>query len=286
MRIRTVTVDSKGTMFCTCKHFERIGLPCVHQASVAFFCHKHKMPDTQDTESLHVFAGFTHHDISVRWWSQYMYYAYRSTTPPVIVQQFHTLAMNPIKGPKIRCLVSGNIPITTPQEIPPAICRVKNYPKNTFRLSEFRNSVLSQRRIHLSQTDQEEEENDLFDYINSNRGDYSGGDVSDMFSNSINNSDFRSPLREKHVLARNSLKQLIEECCSEADGLGRVDGLLRLEDHLKLFLSQCCAIKYSKEKATSEGQDDDSIEHVHQAVPMTNGKYQGTAKRIFNSHHM
>jgi len=106
-----------------------------------------------------------------------------------------------------------------------------------------------------------------------------------VFSNSIYNSDFHSPLREKHVLARNSLKQLIEECCSEADGLGRVDGLLRLEDHLKLFLSQCSAMKSSKGKATSEGQDN-SIKRVRQTVPMTNGKYQGSANRIFNSHHM
>ena len=286
-RIRTVTVDYKGTMFCTCKHFERIGLPCVHQACVASFCHKNQMTDTQNTDSHHFFAGFTHHDISVRWWSQYMYYAYRSTTPPVIVQQFHTLAMNPIKGPKMRCLVSGNIPITAPQEIEPAIIRLKNYPKKAFRLSELRNSVLSQRRIHLSQTAQEEEENDLFDYIsNSNRGDYSGGDLNDVFSNSIYNSDFRSPLSDNHVLARNSLRQLIEECCSEADGLGHVDGLLRLEDHLKLFLSQCSVIKSSKRKASSEGSQDDSIERVRQTVPMTNGKYQGSAKRIFNSHHM
>ncbi len=141
----------------------------------------------------------------------------------------------------------------------------------------------------MSQTSQEEEKNDLFDYMNSNRGDYSGGDVNDFLSNSIYNSDFHSPLREKHVLARNSLKQLIDECCSEADGLGRVNGLIRLEDHLKLFLSQCSAMKSSNEKATSEGQDDsinDSVNHVRQTVPMTNGKYQGSAKRIFNSHHM
>jgi hypothetical protein len=123
------------------------------------------------------------------------------------------------------------------------------------------------------------EENDLFDYINSNRGDYSGGDVSDLFSNSIYNSDFRSPLSDKQ-------KQLIEECCSEVDGLGRVDDLLRLEDNLKLFLSQCSVIKSSKGKASSEGSQDDSIERVRQTVPMTNGKYQGSAKRIFNSHHM
>ncbi len=137
--------------------------------------------------------------------------------PTVIVQQFHTLMINPIQGPKLRCLVPGNIPITAPQEIEPAICRLKNYPKNVFHLSEFRNSVLSQQRIHLSQTDHEEEENDLFDYINTNGGDHSGGDISDVFSDSIHNCHFHSPQRENCVLARNALKQLIEECCAKAD---------------------------------------------------------------------
>ena len=73
-----------------------------------------------------------------------------------------------------------------------------------------------------------------------------------MFSKSIYNSDFHSPLSDKHVLARNSLKQLIEKCCSEADGLGRVDGLLWLEDNLKLFLSQCCVIKSSFKQAVRD----------------------------------
>ena len=40
-RIRTVTMDSTGTIFCSCKNFERLGLPCVHQASVASLCHDH-----------------------------------------------------------------------------------------------------------------------------------------------------------------------------------------------------------------------------------------------------
>jgi hypothetical protein len=38
-RIRSVTVDQTGTMLCSCKHFERIGLPCVHLASIATLCH-------------------------------------------------------------------------------------------------------------------------------------------------------------------------------------------------------------------------------------------------------
>jgi hypothetical protein len=97
-RIRSVTVDQTGTMFCSCKHFERISLPCVHMACVTTLCHDTSVfaPHTSK------FAGFTHHDIAVRWWISYMYYAYRSSTPSHIIEKYHLLAMNPIKGPKMR----------------------------------------------------------------------------------------------------------------------------------------------------------------------------------------
>ena len=66
--IRIVTVDSIGTMFCTCKHFERTGLPCVHQATVASMCYGYNENPSVDR----IFQGFTHHDICVCWWSSFM----------------------------------------------------------------------------------------------------------------------------------------------------------------------------------------------------------------------
>jgi hypothetical protein len=71
-RICSVTVDKTGTMLCSCKHFERIGLPCVHLVCVATLCHETPGFDSHCSN----FAGFTHYDIAVRWWSSYMYYAY------------------------------------------------------------------------------------------------------------------------------------------------------------------------------------------------------------------
>ncbi len=56
-RIRTVTVDTCGTMACSCCLFERQGLLCTHQACVAVLCHE-LVGST--------FPGFTHHDINVR----------------------------------------------------------------------------------------------------------------------------------------------------------------------------------------------------------------------------
>jgi hypothetical protein len=55
-RVCSVTVDQTGTMLCSCKHFERIGLPCVHLACVATLCHE--MPGFDSHSSK--FAGFTH----------------------------------------------------------------------------------------------------------------------------------------------------------------------------------------------------------------------------------
>ncbi len=41
--IWSVTVDQTGTMLCSCKHFERMGLPCVHMVCVAKLCHETKI---------------------------------------------------------------------------------------------------------------------------------------------------------------------------------------------------------------------------------------------------
>jgi hypothetical protein len=71
-RIQSVTVDQTGAMLCLCKHFKRIGLPCVHLACVANLCHDMPVFDSHTSK----FSGFTHHDIAVRWWSSYMCYAY------------------------------------------------------------------------------------------------------------------------------------------------------------------------------------------------------------------
>ncbi len=101
-RIRSVTIDDTGTVFCSCKHFERIGLPCVHMACVAKLWHETSVLGCHTSK----FSRFTNHDIAVRWWSSYMYYAYQSSTPLHIIKKYHLLAMNPIKGPKMRCNVA------------------------------------------------------------------------------------------------------------------------------------------------------------------------------------
>jgi hypothetical protein len=83
--IQSVTVDQSGTMLCFCKHFERIGLQCVHLACVVTLCHDTPVFDSNTSK----FSGFTHHDIAVRWWSSYMYHAYQPSTPSHILEKYH-----------------------------------------------------------------------------------------------------------------------------------------------------------------------------------------------------
>ncbi len=182
------TVDQTGTMLCSCKHFERIGLPCVHMACVATLCHDMPVFDSHTSK----FAGFTHHGIAVHWWSSFMYYAYRSSTPSHIFKKYHLLAMNPIKGPKMRCNVPQLLEIYDTQEYLSAIDHLKNYPRNSISQSQVKESILSKTRIYISLTSNEIE-NGIISYVNDKWKEGSGGHLNDLFSQSIMNSNFNSP---------------------------------------------------------------------------------------------
>jgi hypothetical protein len=146
--ILSVTVDQTGTMLCSCKHFERIGLPCVHLAFVAKLCHNTPVFDSHSSN----FAGFTHHDIAVHWWSSYMYYAYQPSTPLHNLEKYHLLAMNQIEGPKMICNVPQFLEMNDAQEYLPAMDRLKNYPRNSICQTQVKESILSKMRIHISLT--------------------------------------------------------------------------------------------------------------------------------------
>jgi hypothetical protein len=224
-RIWSDNIDQTRTMFCSCKHFERIGLPCVHMACVAKLCHETSVFGSHTSK----FSGFTHHDIAVSWGSSYMYYAYRSSTPLHIIEKYHLLAMNPIKGPKMRCNVPQFLEIYDAQHNLSAIDHLKNYPRNSISQSQVKESILSKTRIHISLTNDNDIENGIITYVNDKWKEGSGGHMNDLFSQSIMNSNFNSPQKVGSVRARSSLKQLWEECCGEADEIGP-EGVKELED--------------------------------------------------------
>ena len=111
---------------CNCNHFLRAGLPCPHMTACAIAVCK-AMGLT--------FEGFKHDSVRLRWWTNYMYYAYRtveSVEEEDIVKLFHHFAQNDVPGPKFH----GNMPSETSMPIKeavedlPALQRVKNYPQN------------------------------------------------------------------------------------------------------------------------------------------------------------
>ncbi len=158
-----------------------------------------------------------------------MYYAYQSSTPSHIIKKFHLLAMNPIKGPKMRCNLPQLLEIYDAQQILPAIDHLENYPRNSISQSQVKESILSKTRIHISLTNDDDIEHGIIPYVNDKWKEGSGGHMNDLFSQSIINSDFNSPQKVGSVWARLSLKQLWEECCAEANEIGP-EGVKELED--------------------------------------------------------
>ncbi len=164
-----------------------------------------------------------------------MYYAYQSSTPLHIIEKYHLLAMNPIKGQKLRCTVPQLLEIYDAQQYLSAIDHLKNYPRSSISQSQVKESILSKTRIHISQTNDDEIENGIISYINDKWKKGSSGHLTDLISQSIMNSNFNNPQKVGSVQARHSLKQLWEECCAEANEIGPAEGVKELDDQLLSF---------------------------------------------------
>jgi hypothetical protein len=109
--------------------------------------------------------------------------------------------------------------------------------QNDIGVEEFNDGILTQTRIHLSQTDADESTDCLLDDMAKKLQDTSGGHLNDMVSKSIMNYDFDN--YEEHLIkARYSLKQLWEESCASADNIGD-EGVKKLEKQLLLFRQYC-----------------------------------------------
>jgi hypothetical protein len=163
-----------------------------------------------------------------------MYYAYQTSTPLHIVQKYHLLAMNLMKGPKMRCNVPQFLEICEAKDFLPAIDRLKNYQRNSINQSQLKDSILNKRRIHISLTNDDKIGNEVISYVNDKWKDTSGGHLNDLFSQSIMISDFNSPQKVGSLWARYSLKHLWEECCAKVDKIGP-EGVKELEHQLLLF---------------------------------------------------
>jgi hypothetical protein len=119
-----------------------------------------------------------------------------------------------------------------------AIDRLKNYPRSSISKSQVKDSTLSKTRIHIALDNDDEIETGIITYINEKWKEGCGGHINDIFSKSIMNRDFNSHEKAGSVLARNSLKELWEECCAEADEIGP-DDVKELEERLLSFRGYC-----------------------------------------------
>jgi hypothetical protein len=251
---RTVSVECNGTMYCSCHMFECVGIPCSHQACVATLCYEAKGD---------VFIGFNHHDVAVHWWSSYMLYACKETTPMAMNCTFHRLAMKDIKGPNLRIQISRHLSLEVTDDIAPAIVRLKNILEKVSINQKMRETVHTKRILHLSQTQDEDTYDTMFNDLAEELRVFSRGCISDIFSASISNAEFEIQHNSSSRLARESLKQLWEESCSVADNLGTI-GVQELERHLILFRKYC---NERNQSTTDTGGRN---------IPMTQGKYTGT----------
>jgi hypothetical protein len=216
-----------------------------------------------------------------------MYYAYRATIPSVILNHFHMLVINPIKGPKLRCIIPTSLNIQQPQVLLHAFACLKNYPDHSFTMKDLNELVLTQLRKHMSQSEQEEKDNNIFNYMTEHLCQGNVGEhLNEFFSKSIWNVDFEiGQEKENKITARISLKQLLEECCTEADVLGLEDGLIQLEDRLQSFLCHCSQTN-AKVNTGSESLGISSwpctplSPRKGRTIPMTHGIYAGSANRV------
>ena len=263
-RIRIVNVDQDGIMRCSCCKFEHSGLFCEHLCSVAELIHK---------MGNEVFVGFSHHDVALRYVTSYMHLAFRKSTPAIIRQMYMKLVMSNGDGPLLKSAIPNTniFPIEEPLLILPACDRMRNYSSKDVSDLEHFDGLFSQ---DYEPDDYEmDEEQNLFMNIANRICDMTTDVTNDKFSESINDTVFPE-LTESRYNTREMLKQKIEDCCSAADEVG-ADGKKELGRVLDSF-QQWCARK-------NNGNND---EKDSKYVPMTKSNYKGTAKRVFNTHHM
>ena len=271
-RILEVTVAKDGTMYCECCGFESTGYFYEECVAVADLVH---------TSNGKKFEGFTHHDVIVRYLSGYMQLAYRDSTPEHIRQLYHRLALNPPAGPRLRKSIPDSLAIKDRDPILPAVDRLINYKKEDidFSLVDGMVSTTHSQDSYDMDTDPnddvdenffEERRQALFKSISHT--------CEQMFDVSISNSALPESARSG-VRTRDALKQPWEEACDAADGIGW-EATRKLESMLDDFREWCNVTRSVNEQGNSQGSGS------RRAIPMTQGKYTGTADRVYNTHHM
>jgi hypothetical protein len=78
---------------------------------------------------------------------------------------------------------------------------------------------------------------------------------------------------------------LWEECCAEADDIGP-EGVKELENQLLLFQGYCHQMNVADGNNQLRQGKNSMTTPPRRNIPMTHGKYGGSAERIFKAHNM
>lgn len=261
-RAHVVTLGSDST--CSCCRFQRTGLPCSH-----IICCANQVCAAGGTK----FAGFDHNSISVRWWSSFMYYAYKapgSESEKELVQLFHALAMNDRKGPSFDLPIPNTMKVYTPIPDMPPVDRLKNYDKSLVpSLDQFDGLFTSTHQPNANQANEEELLSN--DSVLSKLLSLSSAETEAVFESSVSNV---VGAHRPGVGIRKALYPLWNEVTDVHKSLKDEAMDKELEEMLKRHLAKCRGLMRDSGRGKKRRG---SVE------PITSEKYEGTAKRVYNT---
>lgn len=266
-RVRTVTIDEDGTMYCECCKFEATGLFCEQQVATAdCIC---------DALEESPFEGFTEKDVAVRWLSAFLHLAYKDSTPAHIQTMLHHLAIHDIAGPKFKKDIPASLPIQSPSPKLSALDRLKNYSRDGIDLEKIDGmfcSTFTPSSMNGGQAELDEIFQQMFDEMQNVHT--PATDI--LFENAISNSALPEVAS---VGARAALRPLMETTFVLADKVGP-DGMKKVEDTFKELNA------WFNERLRGDSGKRQAPPEDPRYVAMTQESYDGTAKRICNTYRM
>jgi hypothetical protein len=236
-RIRCVSVDDVGTMFCSCCKFESRGYFCADQVSVAETVHAAKGGQ---------FGGFTHNDIAPRYCTHYMYLAYKKTTPKDIRMALHQLGIEDIRGPTLTMNIDPSIVIEEPSPILSALDRLKNYNKDDIDLEKIDGMYCSNYSPQPTEGELESDLNPIFEQMFKELQESTPNDTNDLFDLSMTDSSL-PPCVTTNISSRQKLKAIVNTAFALSDRIGH-DGIEQLETTLVEFNKWCSSKLERKDK--------------------------------------
>ena len=271
-RIRTVTVDDTNVMYCTCCRFECIGIFCVHQVVTAA---------TIYTELGDPFHGFTHHDIALRYRSDYMELAYNPHADRQIQTCFHELALADVKGPRLGATIPSTLTTHDPRDTLPALDRLSNYDRNNIDLTIVDGMYCSDFVPDLEESGTNNAEvNATFEAMFQDLQNVTSKESSQLFSAAVSDAELPKASSASVLSARNALRSLVDTSYFLADRVGP-DGIKWFDEMNREFQKRC-----ESHLEMNRKENERRSRHPCKYVPITMEQYDGSADRVFNTKHM